>query len=302
MTRSEKRFLSEDENIFRVQYSGEGPPIEDDDDLVAHHVGDTGTVVEIKDLLVTKTYATKDAYLRELGAMQVLQQHHMSGVPRLMAMNDTAQRLTLERILGRSFEGESGADVDERRVWKLAGAWLRSLHQLPVHDDDTLTFAQAMLARLNASIDAAKPHLDAAVLDQVKTLTDDLKHERIQGGVRVFAHRDYRPRNWFVQRDGKFYALDFEHARMDFTEWDLVRMIPYWKESPAMRRAFLSGYRDPRQDLRDARLRAAHMVSAIQTIAWGVAHEHDAYVKSGRDLAALAADDYANRTTYVQLA
>lgn len=300
MTRSEKRFLSEDENIFRVQYSGEGPHIDEEDDLVSHHIGDTGTVVEIKDLLVTKTYATKDAYLRELGAMQFLQRHHMSGVPRLMAVNETAQRLTLERILGRSFESESGADVDERRIWKLAGEWLRSLHQLPIEDDDQLSFSKAMHARLGASLEAATPHLDATVLAQIETLQNALKKEQISGGVRVFAHRDYRPRNWFVQRDGKFYALDFEHARADFTEWDLVRMIPYWKEKPAMRRAFLSGYRDARQDLSDERLRAAHLVSAIQTIAWGVAHEHDAYVKSGRQLAALAADDYANRTAYVQ--
>lgn len=300
MTRSEKRFLSEDQNHFRVEYFGDGPPIEDDDDLVHHHIGDTGTIVEIKDLLVTKTYASRDAFDRELRAMTTLQQHHMSGVPRLMAINETAQRLTLERILGRSFECEGSADVDERRVWKLAGMWLRALHQLPVQSTDTMRFADAMRARLDASLPAAKPHLSQEILAQSDALLDDLQNGRIDGGVRVFSHRDYRPRNWFIQRDGGFFALDFEHARMDFTEWDLVRMIPYWKERPALHRAFLSAYRDPRQDLSDARLRAAHLVSAIQTIAWGVAHEHDAYVKSGRDLAALAADDYANHTAYVQ--
>ena len=300
MTRSEKRYLSEDENHFRVEYSGEGPPIEDDEAPFLHHVGDTGTVVEIKDLLVTKTYATMDAYRRELRAMQTLQEHHVSGVPRLMATNETAQRLTLERILGRSFKDEDGADVDERRVWKLAGAWLRQLHQLPVESNDTLSFSEAMLARLNAALEGAKDHIDAPVQTQVKALKAQLKNGEIEGGVRVFSHRDFRPRNWFVQRDGAFFALDFEHARVDFTEWDLVRMIPYWNEHPTLRRAFLSAYRDPRQDLSDARLRAAHLVSAIQTIAWGVAHEHDEYIESGRALAALAADDYANGTTYVQ--
>src|SRR5699024_4890973 len=108
--------------------------------------------------------------------------------------------------------------------------------------------------------------------------------------------------NWFVQRDGRFFALDFEHARVDFTEYDLVRLIPHWRKKPAMRQAFLCAYRDPRQDLSDARLRAAQLVSALQTIAWGVVHQQDAYVESGRGLAALAAQDYANRTAYVQSA
>lgn len=302
MTRSEKRYLSEDENIFRVEYDGEGPPIEDDDEPILHHVGNTGTVVEIKDLLVTKTYATPEAFARELRAIQALQRHHMPGVPRLMAANETAQRLTLERILGRSFESEDGADVDERRMWKLAGEWLRALHQLPVESTTNQSFCASTLVRLKASIDAAAPHLSDAARAQVEILQKALENNEIEGGARVFCHQVFEPSNWFVQRDGRFFALDFEHARVDFTEYDLVRLIPHWRKKPAMRQAFLSAYRDPRQDLSDARLRAAQLVSALQTIAWGVVHQQDAYVESGRGLAALAAQDYANRTAYVQSA
>lgn len=301
MTRRETRYLSEDENIFRVQYSGEGPPIEDDEEVILHHVGDTGTVVEIKGLVVTKTYATKDAFDRELRAMETLREHHQQGVPRLMAANATAKRITLERILGRSFEGEGGADVDQMRVWGNAGAWLRSLHQLPVENDDPMDFSTAMLARLDAARESAEPLLDDAVKSQLQALEKDLKDGSIPDAVRVFAHRDFRPRNWFVQRDGKFVALDFEHARLDFVEWDLVRMIPYWRDKPAFRRAFLASYRDPRQDLSDARLRAAQLVSAVQTITWGVTHQHDAYVQSGCELAGSAAEDYAKREAYVEL-
>lgn len=300
MTRSETRYLSEDENIFRVEYSGEGAPIEDDDEVELHHVGDTGTVVEAKGLVVTKTYASKDAFSRELRAMEALRQHHQPGVPRLMAANATAQRITLERILGQSFESDAGPDVDELRIWRHAGTWLRSLHQLPIQHDDDMDFSAAMRARLDSCKASAEPLLDAAVKSQLHALEEDLRHGKIPDGNRVFAHRDFRPRNWFVQRDGAFFALDFEHARPDFTEWDLVRMIPYWRKHPEFRRAFLSSYRDPRQDLSDARLRAAQFVSALQTIDWGLTHQHDEYVESGRDLAGLAAEDYANGQAYVE--
>src|SRR5699024_5448157 len=120
-------------------------------------------------------------------------------------------------------------------MWRQAGEWLRSLHQLPVQTDDEMDFSSAMLARLQGALEAAEPLLDDAVKSQVQALENELKEGTIPDGVRVFAHRDFRPRNWFVQRDGKFFALDFEHARLDFVEWDLVRMIPYWRKNPALR-------------------------------------------------------------------
>src|SRR5699024_4946859 len=139
-------------------------------------------------LVVTKTYASKDGFDRELRAMEVLRQHHQSGVPRLMAANASAKRITLERILGRSFESEGGADVDEMRMWRQAGEWLRSLHQLPVQTDDEMDFSSAMLARLQGALEAAEPLLDDAVKSQVQALENELKEGTIPDGVRVFAH------------------------------------------------------------------------------------------------------------------
>src|SRR5699024_141952 len=156
-----------------------------------------------------------------------------------------------------------------------AGAWLRQLHQLPVESNDAMSFSEAMLARLAPALEGAKPLLDDKILTVVDDLKKALKAQEIDGGTRVFAHRDFRPRNWFVKRDVAFCALDFEHARVDFIEWDLVRMIPDWHAKPTLKNAFFFAYKDPRQDISDARLRAAHLVSALQTIAWGVAHEHD---------------------------
>lgn len=298
MSGSERRFLSEDENFFRVEYLEESGPIEDDEDVVLYHEGDTGAVVEVSGQIATKTHRASGPFTRERDAMLFLSGQRLAGVPRLLAVNETAQRLTLERIFGKGVEAIR-ADNDER-VWSMAGAWLRTLHQLPVETTDRLSFSEAMRARLRTVRPTVEAQLSDTLRATLETIEEALRSGRIPDGPRVFAHRDFRPRNWMLRRDASFVAVDFEHSRPDFVEWDLVRLLPYWRSTPPLQRVFLRAYRDARMQLSDERLRVAAFVDALQTLAWGLEHGRDDYQASGLALAAKAAEDYAERATYFQ--
>lgn len=298
MSGSERRYLSEDENLFRVEYLEVSGPMDDDEEVVLHHQGDTGTVVEVAGQIATKTYVSVSTFSRERDAYAFLNAQRLPGMPRLLAANDSAQRLTLERIFGASVE-RLRAEHSER-VWELAGQWLRSLHQLPVETTDRLSFSATMLKRLQSTWPKVQDLVSDDVRSQVSALESELRAGTIPDGLRVFAHRDFRPRNWMIRRDSSFVAVDFEHARADFAEWDLVRLLPFWRDASNLQRIFLRNYRDPRLKLSDARLRAASLIDALQTLAWGIEHSREEYRESGQVLVAQAAADYAERRVYVQ--
>lgn len=291
--------MSEDESLFRVEYLEDHPMMEDDEDVVLHHKGDTGAIVEVAGQIATKTHASVSSYQRELAALNLLARRGIEGVPRLLAENDSAKRLNLERIFGTSVGGSR--DELSTRAWSEAGTWLRALHAMPIPQEDTSTFSEAMALRLRRALEGINEALEPDVHDAVENVL-----ERCDNGVfatppRVFCHRDFRPRNWMMRRDGRFVALDFEHARSDFPEVDLARLVPYWRQDAAVRTAFLTKYRDARLSLSEERLRVALLVDAIQTLAWGIAHTHQGYQITGRALAGAAAHDYSKRTNYLHL-
>jgi thiamine kinase-like enzyme len=59
----------------------------------------------------------------------------------------------------------------------------------------------------------------------------------------VPCHLDYQPANWLIDATGTLRILDFEHARIDATPRDLVRLTyRHWTRRPDLREAFLDGY------------------------------------------------------------
>lgn len=297
MATAERRFSSPDENFFRVEYLEERPPVEGDEDVVLRHVGDTGAVVEVSGQMATKTHASQGAFEREYQALLYITRHGIGGAPRLLADNRSARRLTLERIFGASVEGTSAEFTPA--LWHMAGAWLRSLHALPARTTDSLTFGQAMTARLDAALVHVRPELSDSQARVIEDMKKALTKARYEGTERVFCHRDFRPRNWMVRRDGTFVAVDFEHARVDFLETDFARLIPYFRERDELRRVFVKSYRDARRVYSDERLRVAVVVDAIQTLAWGIQHNHEEYQGLGRDLVPKALDEYTNAVPWL---
>lgn len=299
MSTPERRYLSEDESVFRLEYLEDHPMMEDDEEVVLHHVGDTGAVVEVSGQIATKTHASLGGYRREHAALSFVTRHGLVGVPRLLADNDTARRLSLERIFGVSVCATR--DEVAPRVWQEAGAWLRLLHALPQEKDDTVSFGAAMALRLRAALEEIAEPLSAGVQDAVTDVLARCDKNVFATPMRVFCHRDFRPRNWMTRRDGRFVAIDFEHARGDFPEVDFARLVPYWRANDTLRVAFLQRYLDARLSVSDERLRVCLVVDALQTLAWGIAHGHPGYQIAGRALADAAARDYSERTNYLQL-
>lgn len=298
MSNSERRYLSEDENLFRVEYLKESAPIEDDEAVVLHHVGDTGAVVEVSGQVATKTHQARASFERERDALVYLHQQRMSGVPRLLAVNESAQRLSLERIFGANVDARG--ETHAVRVWEAAGQWLRSLHLLPLEAADTLSFSQTMRARLQSAYATTKRVLDDQTQAMIEAALQALQAGAYDDGQgRVFAHRDYRPRNWMLARNAQLVVVDYEHARPDFAEVDLARLVPYWRERPTLARTFLRAYEDPRLHQAEDRLRIAVLVDALKTLEWGLSHSRDDYELSGRALVEAALSDYSAETHYL---
>lgn len=296
MATAERRFASEDENFFRVEYLEERPAIEDDEDVVLRHVGDTGAVVEVSGQMATKTHASAGSYEREYAALLFITRHGIGGAPRLLADNRSAKRLTVERIFGFSVEGTSALYAPA--LWHQAGAWLRSLHALSARSDDATSFGQAMSLRIDAALTTIAPALEEAQLRVIDEVKAALSRSRYAASERVFCHRDFRPRNWMVRRDGTFVAVDFEHARVDFLESDFARLIPYFREREDLREVFVRSYKDARRVYSDERMRVAVVVDALQTLAWGMKHGHESYEQQGRSLVASALDEYTRSVSW----
>lgn len=295
MATPERRFTSEDENFFRVEYLEAHPELEEDDDVVFRHVGDTGAVIEVSGQMAIKTHASQGAFDREYQALLFVTRRDLAGVPRLLADNRSARRLTLERILGTSIPASEELAPG---LWHMAGHWLRELHGLPTRSVDAMTFGEAMRTRLSASLAHAQGALDASQREAIEAVMSRLERPQFASTDRVFCHRDFRPRNWMVRRDGTFVVVDFEHARIDFLETDFARLVPYFRTKPELARVFVKAYRDSRRSYNDERLRVALVVDALQTLAWGIQHAHEGYQAEGRTLLASALDDYRDRVSY----
>ena len=86
----------------------------------------------------------------------------------------------------------------------------------------------------------------------------------------VFAHRDWKPRNWIVDND-TLYAFDFEHSRSDHWLADVADLwFGEWAERVDLAEAFFDGYgRSPSASDME-RLNGVAVLSCISTIVWSL--------------------------------
>ncbi|MEE9391686.1 MAG: aminoglycoside phosphotransferase family protein [Planctomycetota bacterium] len=201
--------------------------------------------------------------------------------------------LSLARILGRTDFGEGEGALSQRALlfewvpgraltdemahneefFRRAGRALSILHNkfnLPqgtalVND---LDLAEALEARAESLRDFVCASEAAA--ETKKQLLSWLENwSSFRGRPRVFCHRDYEPRNWILDLEGRFWVVDFEHARFDDWLSDLLRLREgIFFERPKIEAAFLAGHGKDLAGDDLLCLRRWEILHALQTISW----------------------------------
>ncbi|WP_434420760.1 aminoglycoside phosphotransferase family protein [Nannocystis pusilla] len=121
-----------------------------------------------------------------------------------------------------------------------AGRLLRALHDIPIADDDPMPLVDAVAARQSEWHARARDLLTPAERDALQRLA--ARRDAFAGVRRVPCHRDFTPDNWLLGADG-LCVLDFEHARLDAPEADLVKLCAnVWPDRPDLAEAFFAGH------------------------------------------------------------
>ena len=162
------------------------------------------------------------------------------GAPSLVATDESRCILIISALEGERVDRLSD-DEEYLDSHRLAGALARRLHSsLPAVPAPDWLVAQ----RLRVEQWIGRPGATAAIERRDRVLIDSLL-ERIhldEPPELVFAHRDWRPRNWLWKR-GEVFAIDFEHARYDSWLADVaVSHFGEWFERPELGDAFFEGY------------------------------------------------------------
>nr|WP_276603933.1 phosphotransferase [Nannocystis pusilla] len=166
-----------------------------------------------------------------------------------------------------------------------AGRLLRALHDIPVADDDPLPLVDAVAARQSEWHARARDLLTPAERDALQRLA--ARRDAFAGVRRVPCHRDFTPDNWLLDAD-RLCVLDFEHARLDAPEADLVKLrTDVWPDRPDLAEAFLAGYGPLTADAA-ARLDVLLALHAAATLAWAERHDDPAFRALGRRALAVA--------------
>ncbi len=161
-----------------------------------------------------------------------------------------------------------------------AGAWLRRLHRLPYADDDPLSLADAVQARLAGWSRRAAGRLPPETLRWVSTR---IAEAALAGVRRVPCHRDFGPRNWLWDDAAGLSVIDFEHAQPDVWWVDVNRLVDEsWHADPGLEDAFWLGY-GHRPDAHERALGdALRLLYAVGTVAWGAEHGDAQFEAQGR--------------------
>lgn len=250
--------------------------------------------------VVLKAHAHPRAFSQELHAYEAwLPRLGLAATPRLLGVDLDARLLALSLAPGDRMSQETQDTPTERRTHAAAGSFARALHGLEVADPDPVPLLDAVRARLARALDTAAPLLTPAERDGLAARARAV--DAFAGARRVPCHRDFTPENWMSLKTcpsghlsgrssgtAPVTILDFEHARLDAAEVDLVKLrADVWPTRPDLEAAFLDGY-GPRTVDSAARLTALLALHAAATLAWAERHGAPEFRALGRRALAAA--------------
>lgn len=232
---------------------------------------------------VLKQHAGARAFAQELAAYRDVLPR-LAGTPRLLAADEPARALALSLAPGERLSCGTFAASREQAAHAAAGRFARALHGLAFADDDPLPLPPAIDRRLSAWIDRGDGLLtpdERAALRRLSVRADAFTAPRVP------CHRDYTPDNWLVEGTA-VSIVDFEHARADAAEVDLVKLrAEVWPERPDLRDAFIAEF-GPLDADAAARLDVLLALHATATLAWAARHDDPEFREKGRQALAAA--------------
>jgi hypothetical protein len=224
---------------------------------------------------VFKRHAHARAFAQELTAYRDVLPR-LAGAPKWLGADPDT--LALSSAPGDRLSSGTHDPQREQAAHTAAGRFARALHDLPVPDDDPLPLADAIERRFAAWEDRSAGLLTADERTSLRRLAAAVDAFT---APRVFCHRDFTPDNW-LSEGTSVTVIDFEHARPDAAESDLIKLrAEVWSGRPDLRDAFLAGYGPIGADAR-ARLDVLLALHATATLAWAARHDDPEFRAKGQ--------------------
>ena len=220
-------------------------------------------------------------------------------VPRLVSANSQHRLLLLTDLGGICCDWQELSAAQQASLLYQAGKFLRSLHEIPFVDDDSMAVGDAVLARSRAlqrrigEVDVRSDHLSpdrmtgiVDIIGEVVPLLNQIK--------RVPCHRDFWRRNWiWTKANGgepegvHLSVIDFEHARPDLFVFDFMKLwSDCWLSDPQLEQPFWDGYGRRLTSQENTLLNTCAKLHAVQTMIWSAEHQYATFFAQGEQLLA----------------
>jgi thiamine kinase-like enzyme len=206
--------------------------------------------------------------------------------PTLITRDDRIAVILMAEVEGEVLNSTSVSAEEGTTMFRLAGQFIRKLHNLDISAPDNLGAAEYLRNRLEYYLGEGEASIDTGTVDWARGLIEQAC--AAEDAKRVPCHMDFSPRNWLIQRskDGiRFGVIDWEHARWDLWLQDAQRMAyDDWHRKPHLREAYFEGYGREPTEAEALQLDAICLVTTIASIPWAVSHNDDDFAALSREV------------------
>lgn len=218
--------------------------------------------------------------------------------PKLLAVrNEEPLALIVSEVPGKIVENTELPPVQERAVWRAAGAALVTLHDLErgdffgpclrdgTHSECTQDAKEYVSKRFKGRIEHA---INGEYINKDELATIQTACELIpafEGERPVPCHRDYCMANWLISDQGDWTGvIDFEFAHWDVRVADFSRYPDWsWIGRPDLVDAFFEGYGRSLSHAEEQQLLVGHAEYALAAITWGRDNSFCGFEREGRE-------------------
>jgi Ser/Thr protein kinase RdoA (MazF antagonist) len=227
-----------------------------------------------------KRHKQASKFEQELRAYREFLPHTLQVTPALLGYQQELQAMLMAKVPGELAEDVTTKDI-ELEIYRQAGQFLRSYHDVPYQDTERPSVEEAFWQRAESWLKRAEPFVAEKDIEWVKARVKEML-PTLKTMKRVPCHRDYTGRNWLWRE--KLYVIDFEHARPDVWLFDLEKLwSEVWPTKPELKEAFIVGYGHDFSAEDEALLNGYTALSCITKIAWSFEHKDNGeYAETGR--------------------